>query len=177
MIGLICGLVLAGCASAPPKAPAAPPADPAPQTQNKTGGDNAHRTFQLRKLDKATIKLGGHTFKVWIMDSPPKQQEGMMYLTRADVKSNEGMIFPQPEPEQGVTFWMENTYLPLDIIFISPEKKILNIGEGKPLDETQIPAKGSVMYVVELLGGTCKKMGIKPGAKLEVPSSVKATGF
>ena len=142
-------------------------------TQAKPG-DNPYRIYQLRDLKKVSISIGGHEFQVWVMDTTDKDREGMMWLEDKDVKSDEGMIFPFDfaKPQN---FWMQNTEIPLDIVFISSGKKVLNVLHGKPLDETtQLKSKGNALYAVELKGGTCDRLGIGPGATVSIPASVKA---
>lgn len=142
-------------------------------TQAKPG-DNPYRIYQLRDLKKTSISIGRHDFQVWVMDTTDKDREGMMWLEDKDVKDDEGMIFPS-DLAKPQNFWMQNTEIPLDIVFISSGKKVLNILLGKPLDETtQLKSKGDALYVVELKGDTCKRLGIEAGATVTIPASVKA---
>lgn len=146
---------------------------------SSTGGqseghmDSLRRQFHLDKLERVTLKAAGHDIPTWVMDTDPKKQEGMMWLVDKDVKDDEGMIFVFAKAaHQG--FWMENTILPLDIIFISKDKKVLNIQHGKPYDQTNLPSAGDAMYVLEMKDGASKRLGIKPGTVITIPDTVKS---
>jgi uncharacterized membrane protein (UPF0127 family) len=137
---------------------------------------NPNRVHQLKDLEKYDQTIKGKPFHLWVMDSDAKQQEGMMFLTDAEVKADEGMLFaftsPQPTKYPNGNprgFWMQNTLIPLDIIYLSPQGKVLNIGKGQPRNETTVPAAGEFLNVVELKGGTAARLGLKPGDTIEIP--------
>jgi uncharacterized membrane protein (UPF0127 family) len=69
---------------------------------------------------------------------------------------------------------MQNCPLGLDITYIDSKGKVLNIGVGKPYDESGVPSNGPAKYVLELKVGRAKKFGIKPGTVLNLPKDVKA---
>jgi hypothetical protein len=70
--------------------------------------------------------------------------------------------YPQP-----TAFWMHNTYIPLDIIFIAPDGHIIRVAENaKPMNDSLIPSGGLVRGVLEVIGGTAHKLGIKAGDKV-----------
>lgn len=190
-IACVAALLVAGC-SAPEQATAPAPKPPvaAPQPE-PTGPDpvvaqpapadppaqkdprfNERRIYQLPELRVVPITVGGHKFKAWVMDTGGKRQEGMMFVLDKDVKSDEVMLFVFPEP-QPLSFWMHNTWMPLDIAYFSPSLKLLNVQQGKVKDDTALPASGDAQYVVEFKLGTCKRLGIKPGAKLTIPSDIR----
>jgi uncharacterized membrane protein (UPF0127 family) len=142
-----------------------------------TSSDNPNRAFQLRSLDHSTVTVNGHALDVWVMDTKSKRTEGMMFLNDKDVKDNQGMIFvfngAQPAKDGG--FWMKNTKIPLDIIYLAADHKVLNIQEGKPFDTKNLPPSGAYSDVVELKQGQAAKLGIKPGTAMEIPKTLKAT--
>ena len=70
-------------------------------------------------------------------------------------------------------FYMRNTILPLDIIFLSPKKGVLNVQQGKPYDETDLPSAAPFQFVLEMKQGSAKRLGIKPGMAITIPDSVK----
>jgi uncharacterized membrane protein (UPF0127 family) len=81
----------------------------------------------------------------------------------------QGMLFDF-ERDQPVSFWMRNTYIPLDIIFIQGDGRILRIAENtQPLSDRLIPSGGPVRAVLEVIGGTARKLGIAPGDRVESP--------
>jgi uncharacterized membrane protein (UPF0127 family) len=181
-------LALAGCTGQQEPAPApVVKQDPKPEVKTEPApvkpeekapskpvdpNDVPQRIFQLKDLEVRQVKAPKGTIKLWVMDNEGKEQEGMMWLTEKNVADDQGMlfIFPDSKPR---TFWMQNTLLPLDIIFIDPKGKVLNIGDGKPLDESTVPSEGDAQYVVELKKGKSKNFGIQPGTILELSKSVK----
>lgn len=114
-----------------------------------------------------TVKSGGkvHTFRVEVAATDAQQEKGLMFRTR--MGADEGMIFPENPPRRPA-FWMRNTVIPLDIIFIGTDHRILNIAANAvPYDETPLPAAGPSSGVLELNGGRAAQLGIKPGDKVE----------
>lgn len=105
------------------------------------------------------------SFKVELAESPDEQEQGLMF--RTTMAPDEGMIFPM-SPPRPAAFWMKNTVLPLDIIYIGPDRKVLNIAaNARPYDETPIYSKGQVSGVLELNGGRAAQLGIAPGDPVE----------
>lgn len=105
------------------------------------------------------------SFRVEIARSGPEQARGLMYRTA--MGPNEGMIFPM-DPPRGASFWMRNTVLPLDIVFIGTDGRISNIAANAvPYDLTPLSSVGLVRGVLELNGGRAAELGIVPGDKVE----------
>lgn len=116
-----------------------------------------------------TILSGGktHRFTVEVARSIEQQQTGMM--NRNSLAADRGMIFPY-DPPQPVAFWMRNTLIPLDMIFISPGGKILRIEDSAvPLSLDPVPSGGPIEAVLELAGGRSAELGIKAGDQVEWP--------
>jgi len=109
-----------------------------------------------------------HCFTVEIAKTPQERQLGLMF--RKQLSLNRGMLFVFPE-EKLYAFWMKNTYLPLDIIWLNKNKEIVFIKEGaKPcLAETcaLIEPTRSALYVLEINAGLVKETGMKIGDQLE----------
>lgn len=105
-------------------------------------------------------RTGAHRFTVEIAATPEQQEKGLMF--NRSLGPDEGMIFPY-DPPQNVSFWMRNTLIPLDIIFIRPDRTIARITTGKPLDETSLPSGEPVDGVLEIRGGRAAELGIQPG--------------
>ncbi len=90
--------------------------------------------------------------------------QGLMF--RKAMPEEQGMLFLFEQSEQQ-GFWMRNTYIPLDIIYVDENNVITTIYENtKPLDEKSLPSNGPAKYVVEVIGGYAKKHGIKVGDKI-----------
>lgn len=157
--------------SPPPKIEAK---EPTPEPQKPQDPRyRPQRLHQLAELETKKMVVNGHTLTVWIMDNNSKRAEGMMWLEDRDVKDTEGMLFVFKEASPQ-SFWMQNCPLGLDICYIDPKGKVLNVGEGKPFDESGVPSKGAAQYVLELKVGRAKKFGIKAGTVLSLPKDVKA---
>lgn len=114
-----------------------------------------------------TVRSGGkvHTFRVEVAATDAQQEKGLMFRTQ--MGADEGMIFPENPPRRPA-FWMRNTVIALDIIFVGTDHRILNIAANAvPYDETPLPAIGMASGVLELNGGRAAELGIKPGDKVE----------
>ena len=87
-------------------------------------------------------------------------------MFRRELAPDKGMIFPFPAP-QIATFWMKNTLIPLDLVFIRADGSIANIAvNAKPMDESLIAADGPVTAVLELPGGRTRQLGIAAGDRV-----------
>lgn len=107
---------------------------------------------------------GRHAYDLEIAATADEQSCGMMY--RKTMKPKTGMIFPF-DPPRPATFWMENTYLPLDLIFVAPDNRVLTIASGKPMSQDFIDSGGVAASVIELRAGEAKRIGLKPGDRVE----------
>ncbi len=113
--------------------------------------------------DKKVIKIGNKKIKVEIADTPEVRKKGLM--ERKYLAPNEGMLFIFEESDYH-SFWMKNTLIPLSIAFISEEKKVLEIRDMQPLNETTIYRPlYPIRYALEMNKNWFKKNKIKPGAK------------
>lgn len=108
-----------------------------------------------------TTESGQQKFIVELAITPDQMQAGLM--NREHMAENAGMLFYfGAEDERG--FYMKNTLIPLDMIFIRQNGQILSIHENAvPLDETTIYSKGPAAGVLEINGGLAEKLGIRPG--------------
>jgi uncharacterized protein len=121
---------------------------------------------ELQPLEIAS-KGGVHVFGVEMASTPEEQAKGLMY--RRELPEGQGMLFDFHH-EQPTSFWMKNTYIPLDMIFIRADGRILRIAENAvPLSEALVPSGGPVRAVLEVKGGTAKKLGIAPGDRVAHP--------
>jgi len=109
---------------------------------------------------------GEHRFTVQVAATPEQQEHGLMFYR--SLKGNEGMIFPY-DPPQSVSFWMKNTLIPLDMVFIRADGTIARIAHAKALDETPVPAGEPVALVLEIRAGRAAELGIREGDRVEWP--------
>jgi uncharacterized membrane protein (UPF0127 family) len=106
-------------------------------------------------------KTGVHTFSVEIAENDADRTKGLMY--RKELPEGKGMLFDFHR-EQDVSFWMQNTYIPLDMLFIRANGEIMRIVENtEPLSTRLVPSGGPVRAVLEVIGGTVRKLGIAQG--------------
>jgi hypothetical protein len=150
----------------PPAAsmPAGPPALPAaaPQPGVPLPASAPRITpGPVEPLEIVTAR-GPVRFQVEIADTPAEREQGLMW--RGSMPVDRGMLFDfqGPEAEQG--FWMRNTYIPLDIIYIRADGRIHSIARSTtPLSEAPIPSGGPVRAVLEINGGLAERLGVLPG--------------
>jgi uncharacterized protein len=127
--------------------------------QSKTGMINSER---------AKVEVSGNTVKVEIADSPEEWSKGLMF--RDSLEENQGMLFIFPD-EKYRNFWMKNTFIPLDIIFISSDFEIIDVTTMQPCKQdiclsykSQKPAR----YVLELNAGYAGEKQISIGDKINL---------
>jgi uncharacterized membrane protein (UPF0127 family) len=108
---------------------------------------------------------GLHRFTVEVASTSEQQATGLMY--RNKLSPDRGMVFPF-DPPRDASFWMRNTLIPLDMIFIRADGSIANIEANTvPYSEEPVTSDGPVMAVLEIAGGRSAELGIKPGDKVE----------
>lgn len=106
-----------------------------------------------------------HAFQVEIARTGEQQSRGLMF--REQLGPNEGMIFPY-NPPRNAGFWMKDTPLPLDIIFIGPDGRIMNIAANtQPQSTDTVYSDGPASLILEIPGGRAAELGIGPGDRVE----------
>ena len=124
------------------------------------------RAASVQTLEIAT-KSGVQVFSVEMATTEQEKETGLMY--RKELADGKGMLFDF-SPAQEVSMWMKNTYIPLDMIFIRADGRVLRIAENtEPLSTKIIPSRGLAKGVLEVIGGTAKKYGIEPGDRVAHP--------
>ncbi|MGC2787506.1 MAG: DUF192 domain-containing protein [Roseiarcus sp.] len=110
---------------------------------------------------------GRHAFQIEIANNDATRERGLM--DRRYMAADHGMLF-EFDREAPVAFWMKNTYIPLDMIFIAPSGAVTHIvADAEPLSERVIPSGGPCLAVLELNGGTAASIGLKVGDKVHHP--------
>ncbi|MEO7454607.1 MAG: DUF192 domain-containing protein [Fimbriimonadales bacterium] len=156
VLALSFSLVIAGCGGE--KAP-----DPVVTQPTPTLG----RQVPLAQYSKKTITVKGKEISAYVADEQAERTEGLMFVKDGELGENEGMVFVFPNSQQ-MSFWMENTLIPLDIAYLDESGKILNIRQMEPLDRSPQPSAGSARYAVETNVGWFEKNGIKAGEKFDL---------
>lgn len=110
-----------------------------------------------------------HVFRVEIADTPEKRTIGLMF--RDAIPPDAGMLFVFDGEEAEQSFWMKNTFIPLDLIFIRGDGVIRHIHENAvPHDLTGLPSRGPVRAVLEINGGRAKALNLRPGHVVNHPA-------
>jgi hypothetical protein len=117
----------------------------------------------VERLEIVT-RNGVHVFEVELAVSDEERSKGLMF--RKELPEGRGMLFDFKR-EQVVAMWMKNTYVSLDMIFIRGDGTVVHIAERtKPLSEALISSRFPVRGVLEVVGGTASRLGIRPGDKV-----------
>ena len=118
----------------------------------------------LDKLEIATSS-GPHVFQVEVVNDDAGRERGLMY--RRFLPQDRGMLFDFGR-EEPVAFWMKNTYIPLDMVFLSHQGIVTHIAaNAEPLSEAIIPSAGPAYAVLEVNGGVAARIGLKVGDKVK----------
>ncbi len=152
--------LVGGCAKEENKpAPAAPPVDTRPATTSES------------TLPTVSMKIGNETFELEIAANDSERQHGLMY--RRSMPLDHGMIFVFGD-ERDRAFWMQNTLIPLDIVYVNAAGRVVSIKHGVPLqEEPTIPSDGPIKWAIELNDGVAAAIGLKVGSKLEIPAEAR----
>ncbi len=107
-------------------------------------------------------ETGTHAFKVEVAQTPEEQAQGLMF--RKELAPDRGMLFPM-EPPRIASFWMKNTLIPLDMLFIRADGRVAYIAANvAPYSDTPVSAGIPVIAVLELAGGRAAELSIGTGA-------------
>lgn len=124
-----------------------------------------HPTSGLQIIDVSVVRGDERiTFKTELANTPQAQGRGLMF--RTELRDDEAMLFPSGAP-QTRSFWMKNTPVALDIIFIGVDGRISNIEEGVPYSLDSVTSAGLASAVLEVRRGLSEELGIVPGDKVE----------
>ena len=116
---------------------------------------------QFKKEGELTFLKNQEKLTIEIADNEEETTQGLMY--RRSMPDSCGMVFIFAD-SQPRSFWMKNTYLPLDILYLDESKKIVTIQANRtPFSEEEIPSFENAKYVLEVNAGYCKRKGIEKG--------------
>ena len=128
---------------------------------------SVHPVSGLEVVPLTVTTPGGkaHAFRVEVARTPQEQSRGLMF--RTEMEADEGMLFPYQQPQM-LSFWMRNTVLSLDLIFIGPDRRVINVAANAvPYSEESIPSDAPAVAVLELNAGRAQALGIVPGSKVD----------
>jgi len=122
----------------------------------------------LARFPRTTLAITAHghrdRFEIWIADTPVRQEQGLMFVR--DLPASQGMLFPQDSP-QVAHFWMKNTYIPLDMIFVGEDGRIAKIiANARPFSLDVLSSDVPVIAVLEIRGGEAHELGIGVGDRV-----------
>lgn len=147
-------LVLAACSPQSAEAERAVPTAPAAPAVHPVSG---------LEVVPLKVEAGGksHVVQVEVARTGEQQARGLMF--REKMGADEGMLFPYSQPRM-LSFWMKNTVLSLDIIYIGPDGKVVNVvANAQPQSEKQLWSDAPASAVLELNAGRAAQLGIGPG--------------
>jgi uncharacterized membrane protein (UPF0127 family) len=126
-------------------------------------------SVQAQSFEPLTIvtQSARHPFSVEVARNDAERAQGLMF--RRTLAPDRGMLFDFGRV-QPIGMWMQNTYIPLDMIFIRPDGSIARIAENaEPLSTRNISSGEPVLAVLEVIGGTAARLGIRSGDRIEHP--------
>lgn len=181
-----CLLVLAGCASpfalGDSGTAATETSDAAGTTQSTTGpSSDTDSGSGANGTPTATFVVDGEcraTVTLEVADAPAERERGLMY--RRSLARNHGMAFIYEEARR-LSFWMKNTYVPLDIVFVGPDGRVLNVAHATPqpnASESELRRYRSdvpATYAIELRRGFANRTGVGPGARVRFSNATFET--
>lgn len=139
--------------------------------QRESSSAAAEPASQPQSLPTVTIPIANRNFILEVADDIPKQNKGLM--NRDSMPGDHGMIFVFSD-ETERNFWMKNTRIALDILYLDHKGKVVSVATMKPLDLTSVPSHGPAEYAIELNAGIAQAIGIKAGDQITVPPAVIA---
>jgi uncharacterized membrane protein (UPF0127 family) len=157
-------LALSSCEKASLASPPSSPQEEAVAAANPVKELTPHEPLDPKKaqaLPEAPLTIAGHAFTVELADDDREREIGLMH--RGQMAADHGMLFDFMTPRR-VGFWMRNTFIPLDMLFVKSDGEIVAIIENvRPHSETPVGPDRPVRAVLELNGGIVKKLGLKVG--------------
>jgi uncharacterized membrane protein (UPF0127 family) len=128
--------------------------------------DPPHEALEHFPVSTLTIDAGGRSYpiKVWMATTDARREQGLMYVRH--LPADRGMLFVF-EFQQLLNFWMKNTRIPLDLLFIATDGRVIRIAENaEPESLAQISSLGPALGVLELAGGSAARLGLRPGNRI-----------
>lgn len=163
LLGFPFGCERANDAAAPATKAAAPAKDAAP------GQDPAEAPAALG-ADEVRMQVGKDTFTLEIADEPREHQRGLM--ARESMAWDRGMIFVFRNAEPRA-FWMKDTLIPLDIVYLDPDGRVVSVKSMVPRDLNPVPSDSPAMYAIELNQGAAAQAGVRRGDVVSIPQEIR----
>ncbi len=116
------------------------------------------------RLPAIALEVGDHAVRAEVADTPETRAQGLMY--REALAEDAGMLFVYPASER-LSFWMENTSVPLSVAFVSAGGEILRIRDMTPFDRTSVSSGAPALYALEVNQGWFAARGVGVGSRVE----------
>jgi len=129
-----------------------------------------HPPASKSTLPTTSMKIGSKTFTLEIAATQEAREFGLM--RRDSMPGDHGMIFVFQTPQK-LPFWMKNTRIPLDIIYVDEQGKVDSVKQMQPYVETPVASEGVVKWAIELNQGAAASAGVKAGDALTIPDAAK----
>jgi uncharacterized membrane protein (UPF0127 family) len=130
------------------------------------GADTPATAPSELKYETVKLTIKDKPFTLEIADSDTKTERGLMF--RKSMPADRGMLFIFDTPDT-YSFWMHNTLIPLDIIYLDPAGKVVDIHHRKALDDTGMSPRDPARFVIELNAGVAEAIGLKIGDTIALP--------
>lgn len=168
------GVALSGCDDTS----AQPAATPQATTRSAATRPTTMRAQDLpragdeepQQLRTVRMQLGEEMFVLQVADTDEERMAGLMF--RKSLAPDEGMIFIYPE-QQWLSFWMKNTFIPLDIAFVDENGQVVNVAQMVPHDLEGTPSAGPAKYAIELPLNAARRAKLEAGMKLQIPAEAR----
>jgi uncharacterized protein len=122
---------------------------------------------EIRPLQPLTLATSRGTYRFSVEFAATERTREYGLMCRRGLAADRGMLFDFLRPTDNVAFWMRNTLIPLDIVYIRPDGTVLSIARNvRPLDESPVPAGGVIRGVLELRAGRAAEIGLLPGDRV-----------
>ena len=134
----------------------------------KSGGQTSGRSSARASDPTVVVQADGRPvpFRVEVALTPDEHARGLMYRSHLDADAGMLFVFPEPAVQR---FWMKNTLIPLDMIFITPDLRIAGIvANAQPETETERMVPARSQYVLEIGGGLSQRLGLHAGEPVEL---------
>jgi hypothetical protein len=132
--------------------------------------DPPHEALDHFPKSRVMIDAGGRSYpiQVWMATTDERREQGLMYVRH--LAPDHGMLFVFEYP-QILNFWMKNTRIPLDLLFIAKDGRVIRIAENaEPESLATINSMGAALGVLELAGGSAARLGLRPGIRIVHPA-------
>ena len=128
---------------------------------------DAASTTEPTTLPSIEVTIGKERLTLEVADDEAEQERGLMY--RRSMPADHGMLFAFKWADVR-SFWMQNTLIPLDIVYLDEAAKVLNVEAMVPLDESAVRSDGKAKYAIELNHGAAERLAIKRGDAIDLPA-------